>query len=450
MIRSRRPQPSKASAESSAAAAGTASERASRPDKFRPRPDQANPARELAVRVLLRVLAGEAYAASALDSALQAARLPGRDSGLATHIVYGSLRYAPTLQRLLTPMLTEDTHPKVRALLLAGAFEKLILGTPAHAVVSEYVNLARDARFAPPALVNAVLRRVALPPETEETRTALPAWLIEVYRGAYGHHAESVMADLLTPQPLWLSLSEAGERLLEEEGSEVFPGPNSVRRVALARPLRESAAYMQGEAQPINPASLACVDALGDVSGLPVLDLAGGMGIKAAMLAARGAKVTSVDVMPHKHEAARVNLQRLGLSAEFITHDLTTPLDLPPAPLVLLDAPCTGSGTLRSHPEIKLRLTQQGVSQMAALQARMLPQAAAVVAPGGVLVYSVCSVMPQEGQDVIAAFLEAHPDFVPERLPDLHLPTVSAGAGVLTVPEQGIDGFFIARLRRLS
>jgi 16S rRNA (cytosine967-C5)-methyltransferase len=338
----------------------------------------------------------------------------------------------------------------VRALLLAGAFEKLILGTPAHAVVSEYVNLARAARFAPPALVNAVLRRVALPPETEETRTALPAWLIDVYRAAYGDHAPVVMADLLTPQPLWLSLSEAGERLLEEEGSEVFPGPNSVRRVALARPLRESAAYVQGEAQPINPASLACVDALGDVSSMPVLDLAGGMGIKAAMLAARGADVTSVDVMPHKHDAARTNLERLGLRAKFITHDLTMPLDVLSAPLVLLDAPCTGSGTLRSHPEIKLRLTPQAVTQMAALQARMLPHAAAAVEPGGVLVYSVCSVMPQEGREVIGAFLDAHPEFVPEPVPDLRLPTVPAGAGVLTVPEDGIDGFFIARLRRLS
>ncbi|UQN07914.1 RsmB/NOP family class I SAM-dependent RNA methyltransferase [Deinococcus sp. QL22] len=402
------------------------------------------------MRVLLRVLAGESFAASALDSALQAAKLPGRDSGLATHIVYGSLRYAPTLQGLLTPMLSEETHPKVRALLLAGAFEKLILGTPAHAVVSEYVNLARDARFAPPALVNAVLRRVALPPETDETRTALPAWLIGVYKSAFGDHADSVMADLLTPQPLWLSLSETGERLLEEEGSEVFPGPNSVRRVALARPLRESAAYVQGEAQPINPASLACVDALGDVDGVRVLDLAGGMGIKAAMLAARGASVTSVDVMPHKHDAARTNLERLGLSADFITHDLTMPLDLPPAALVLLDAPCTGSGTLRSHPEIKLRLTAQAGAQMAALQARMLPQAAAVVAPGGVLVYSVCSVMPEEGQDIIAGFLAAHSDFVPDPLPDLQVPTVPAGAGVLTVPEQGIDGFFIARMRRLD
>ncbi|MDL2345338.1 RsmB/NOP family class I SAM-dependent RNA methyltransferase [Deinococcus sp. MIMF12] len=407
-----------------------------------------NPARALAVRVLTRVLAGETFAAPALDSALAAARLPTRDSGLATHIVYGTLRHAPTLEAALSPLLRGETHPKTRALLLAGAFEKLVLGTPPHAVVSEYVGLARGARLAPSGLVNAVLRRVELPAGTDETRFALPGWLAEVFRSAYGERANGVMADLLQPQPLWLSLSEVGVQTLEAEGSAVEPGPNGVDRVTLARPLRESAAYRQGQAQPINPASLAVVDALGEVAGARVLDLAGGAGIKAAMLAARGAQVTSVDVAERKHAAARQNLARLGLSADFVTHDLTRPLDLSPAPLVLLDAPCTGTGTLRAHPEIKLRLTPEAVGEMAALQRRMLPHAAALIEPGGLLVYSVCSVTPQEGPEVVADFLAAHLEFSPEPLPDLDLPTVPAGSGVLTVMQDGLDGFFIARLRR--
>ena len=174
----------------------------------------------------------------------------------------------------------------------------------------------------------------------------------------------------------------------------------------------------------------------------------GGAGVKAAMLAARGAHVTSVDLLARKHDAARANLKRLGLHADFLTHDLTRPLEVPPAPLVLLDAPCTGTGTLRAHPEIKLRLTPAAVEEMAALQARLLPNAAAVVEPGGLLVYSVCSVTPQEGQEVVRAFLAEHPEFMSEPLSDLGLPTVSAGEGVLTVPEDGVDGFFIARLRR--
>lgn len=395
------------------------------------------------MRVLMRVLAGEGFAATALDSALQNARLPGRDAGLATHIVYGTLRHFPSLDAALAPMLTGKTHPKARALLLAGAFEKLHLETPLHAVVNEYVSLARDARLAPPGLVNAVLRRIERADVPE-----LPAWLAEVYREAYGAQADAVMADLLTPQPLWLSLSDAGVRMLEEDGNVVFPGKQGTERVELAQPLRETRAFAQGQAQPINPASLACVDALGDVKGARVLDLAGGMGVKAAMLATRGADVTSVDVVARKHDAARTNLRRLGLQADFVTHDLTAPLDLPPAPFVLLDAPCTGSGTLRSHPEIKLRLTPQAVTEAAQLQTQMLPNAAALVEPGGVLVYSVCSVTPQEGPGVVADFLASHPEFQPEAVPGLDVPHISAGAGVLTVPLGGVDGFFMARLRR--
>lgn len=408
-------------------------------------PDPFNPARELAVRVLLRVLSGDAFAAPALDAALGQARLPARDAGLATHIVYGTLRRAMSLDAALTPMLRGETHPKTRAVLLAGAFEKLYLGTPPHAVVSEYVNLSRRARLAPSGLVNAVLRRVQ---EPADPGTELPSWLEDVYRKAFGVQADAVFADLLTPQPLWLSLSDAGVESLQREGSHVTPGPQGTEQVELSRPLRETEAFQRGQAQPINPASLACVDALGDVQGQPVLDLAGGAGVKAAMIAARGGAVTSVDVSARKHELARKNLRRLALDATFVTHDLTRPLDVPAAPFVLLDAPCTGTGTLRSHPEIKLRLTGATVAEMAALQARMLPTAAALVAPGGVLVYSVCAVTPQEGQQVVQSFLDGHPDFHPEPPAALDVPAVPAGPGVLTLPLRGIDGFFIARLRR--
>jgi len=421
-----------------------------RPRSEADRPGPFNPAREVAVRVLLRVMDAHAFAAPALDAALQEARLPARDAGLATHVVYGALRHAPSLTRALDARLTGDTHPKTRAVLLAGAFERLFLGTPPHAVVSEYVNLARGARLAPPGLVNAVLRRLeSLSPE-ETVPDEMPAWLADVYRRAYGAQADAVLADLLEPQPLWLSLSDAGVRALEDEGSVLEGTVQGVDRVALDRPLRQTSAFQQGQAQPINPASLACVDALGDVQGVRVLDLAGGAGVKAAMLATRGALVTSVDVVARKHDLARANLKRLGLTGQFITHDLTQPLPTEPAPVVLLDAPCTGSGTLRSHPEIKLRLTPDAVQDMAELQARMLPNAAALVQPGGTLVYSVCSVTPQEGAEVVQAFLNTHPDFTPQAVPDLEVPHVPAGPGVLTVPVDGVDGFFIARLTRLA
>lgn len=403
-----------------------------------------NPAREIAVEVLLRVLSGESYAAVALDGALTSARLDARDAGLATHIVYGTLRHYPSLNAALSPMLKQKTTAKAQALLLAGAFEKLWLGTPMHAVTNEYVNLARGLRFAPPGLVNAVLRRIEGVPTAQHE---LPHWLAELYQQVFGAQATDIFTDLLEPQPLWLSLSDTGVQLLEKENSTVTPGPQGVDRVELGLPLRQTEAFQRGQAQPINPASMACVTALGDVKHQRVLDLAGGAGIKAAMLAARGASVTSVDVIARKHQAARKNLERLNLRADFITHDLTTPLRLAPAPFVLLDAPCTGSGTLRSHPEIKLRLAPENVTEMAQLQTKMLKQASKLVEPDGLLVYSVCSITPAEGPDLIQQFLEEQPNFKMESLNELDIPQQPVGPGIMTLPLNGIDGFFIARLR---
>ncbi len=422
----------------------------------------ANPARDLSVRVLISVMAGESFAAPALDDALTKAVLATRDAGLCTHLVYGTLRYAPLLEAALEPLLRGETPLKARALLMCGAFEKLILGTPPHAVVNEYVTLARTG-FGPPALVNAVLRRVeALSVDElgpQGAAATLPAWLADEYRAAYRQQTDEVLQDLLTPQPLWLRLTPAGEDSLQAEGSTLETGHSEtgqqrrasygdVYRVQLSRPLRETEAFEAGWAQPINPASMACVLALGDVQGQQVLDLAGGAGIKAAMLAAAGASVSSVDRLAGKHRAAKNNMRRLGLQAEFVTADLTGPLDLTPADRVLLDAPCTGSGTLRSHPEIKLRLTPQAVLAAAALQGRMLDTAAGLTAPGGMLVYSVCSVTQAEGPLAAQSFLERHPEFSPEALPDLLVDTVVSGPGVLTVPLDGVDGFFIVRLRK--
>ena len=412
-----------------------------------PRPTL-NPARALAVRVLSRVLAGEAFAAPLLDEALSESRLEARDAGLATHIVYGTLRHLLTLQLALAPLITGDTPPRVQTLLLAGTFEKLILGTPPHAAVSEYVSLARRDFGRLSGLVNAVLRRVEKPEATPESTYAMPGWLIETFRDAYGRDTEAVLLDLLEPQPLWLWLTGDGVREMEAEGSNVKGGYGAVYRVNLTRPLRETKAFQAGHAQPINPSSRACVQALGGLQGAPVLDLAGGGGVKAALLAAGGAEVTSVDLDARKHRAAAANLARLGVSASFVEADLSQPTTLRPSPMVLLDAPCTGTGTLRAHPEIKLRLKPESVDDLAALQRRMLDTAAGLTMPGGVLVYSVCSVTHAEGPGVLGEFLKAHRDFRPEPFPELDVITIPAGQGRRTIPTGGLDGFFIARMRR--
>ena len=401
-----------------------------------------NPARAVAARVLTRVLGG-AFASPELDRALKHARLDTRDAGLATQLVYGTLRYYRSLDAALKPLLRGDTRDSARAVLLAGAYEKLVLGTPAHAVVNEYVDLARSG-FGPPGLVNAVLRRLDTLPDV----SALPEWLEAELQQAYGSQANAVARSLLEPQPLWLRLTPEGVNALRGEGSEVEDGYGDVYRVSLSRPLGVTAAFKSGWAQPINPASYACVLALGDIDGVRVLDLAGGAGVKAAMLASNGAQVTSVDASENKARPARQNMGRLHLKAEFVTADLTHTPELPPASRVLLDAPCTGTGTLRGHPEIALRLTEAAIDEAAQLQGQMLTACASLVAPGGVLVYSVCSISAAEGPQQIERFLSDHPDFSPAELPDLLIPTTPSGPGVLTMMDEGVDGFFIARLER--
>ncbi len=412
---------------------------------------QPNPAREVAARVLTRVLGG-AFAAPELDKELKRAHLTTRDAGLATHLVYGTLRYYRPLNAALEPLLRGNTRDSARAVLLAGAFERTVLGTPAHAVVNEYVDLARQG-FGPPALVNAVLRQIEVLPPTP----TLPQWLSDEITTAYGPHAEEVQDSLLRPQPVWLRLTPQGVSALQGEGCEITEQRGDVYAVNLSRPLAVTTAYKSGWAQPINPASYACVLALADQSladepaqleGVQVLDLAGGSGVKAAMLASHGAVVTSVDIAENKARPARQNLGRLHLKAQFVTVDLTTSPDLPPAPLVLLDAPCTGSGTLRAHPEIALRLTPQAVDEMSELQRQMLDSAATLVQPGGVLVYSVCSITSAEGEGQINAFLQRHPEFTPTPLPELNVSVLPCSVGVLTLMEDGIDGFYIARLHK--
>ncbi|PYE53023.1 RsmB/NOP family class I SAM-dependent RNA methyltransferase [Deinococcus yavapaiensis] len=407
-----------------------------------------NPARRLAVNALVRVRRGDAFAATALDEGLSKARLEPRDAGLATHLVYGVLRHHFTLTAALAPLLRGKTPDKAMALLLAGAFEKLILGTPPHAVVNEYVSLAKAELGKLSGLANAVLRRVEAPEVTPETEFNLPAWLVSEFEGGYGEQAEAVMRDFLTPAPLWLWTTDSGARALEDEGALLEPGVGDVLKVVLGGSLRASKAWREGGVQPINPASYAVTELLGDVKGRRVLDLAGGSGVKAAMLTARGARVTSLDVDARKHKAAEENFKRLNLQGEFRQADLRTPPDVPPADLVLLDAPCTGTGTLRAHPEIKLRLTPTSIAELAELQRHMLESAATVTSPGGTLVYSVCSVTDAEGPAVVRDFLRHHADFESVGA-HLTVPSVQDDFGARTLAVNGIDGFYTAKLRRL-
>lgn len=234
-------------------------------------------------------------------------------------------------------------------------------------------------------------------------------------------------------------------------------------RVRSPVPLDRLAAYREGLVQPQNPTSLQAALTLGAEQGKVAFDLASGRGIKSAVLAATGAQVTGVELVKRRTRAAVANLERLHLSVAHVAADLVAPDSAAllaaiaeangwPAPrqadAVLLDAPCSGTGTLRGHPEIKLRLTAPKLSELSAVQSVMLTNAAALVVPGGALLYAVCALTNAEGPAVVDGFLARHPDFSPEAFPT-DLPSVAAaGAGIFVVPVDGLDGFYLARLRR--
>jgi 16S rRNA (cytosine967-C5)-methyltransferase len=178
-----------------------------------------------------------------------------------------------------------------------------------------------------------------------------------------------------------------------------------------------------------------------------VFDLASGNGIKAAQLAALGAEVVSVDNQASKLDRAKRNLARLGFIAQNVTHDLRTPLSEAPAPYVLLDAPCSGTGTLRGNPELRQRVTPNTITELAGLQQELLSTAATLCTDGGTFVYAVCSLQQPEAEDNARWFLETHPDFT--ALPfDLPVQSICQNYGHYVIPENGLDGFYIARFAR--
>ena len=405
-----------------------------------------------------------AFAAPALHAELEALA-DKRDRSLATDLTYGTIRWQLWLNEALLPHLkAPDRLPeRVLAALQIGTYEILKKGAPRFAVVNEWVGIIKKREPRLSGLVNAVLRKVAEPAELSAAgRYSLPQWLWDEFQASLGADgAERAAAGMLEPEPLWLAaLQPQAAEILRVEDNEVWDGPvkgSLGSRLSIA--LGELESYLAGLVQPMNPTSLLAARLLGAGAGDRVLDLASGNGLKAAVLAAMGADVTSVEVDRDKQVRAMRNQKRLQVSVKHVKADLRdVPRGLEPAPFVLLDAPCTGTGTLRGNPEIKLRLRPEAVTQAAALQSQMLETAAALTAPGGLLLYAVCSLTQAEGPGVVDDFLASNPEFQPESVAaaaaahlqgeaaSTVLPVTAAGAWV--IPERGLDGFHLALLRR--
>ena len=451
-----------------------------------------SPARKIAYDVLRRVEAEGAYASDLLHAELGAKVKPA-DAALATELTLGVLR-----QRLLLDFLLERHLEKaaerldlpVALALRLGAYQlRFLQRIPASAAVNESVELVKQARKTSAAsLVNAVLRRVAeeskvpveklLAPDTASAkRLAIlhshPAWMVERWLARFGEARTIALLEANNHTPrLSCAFSDPAQRqqvftALEQAGLRVEAGVllRDAFAVSGGSPSR-TAEFRAGRISIQDEASQAIALLLGVRAGNRVLDLCAAPGGKTQALArAAGSQglVVAADRYGHRLRAMAAQLDRLGLSnVRLVQLDATERLPFDEKfDRILLDAPCSGTGTLARHPEIRWRLRPEQFAEFHALQGRMLRVALAHLAPGGRLVYSTCSIEPEENEDVIAEILrdasgvsrvprgEMIETLVPHLAPGIAASALIDNAGQFhTLPgEQQTDGFFAAAVR---
>jgi 16S rRNA (cytosine967-C5)-methyltransferase len=391
--------------------------------------------------------------------------LPPRDRALARLVAATVLRRQGELEQVLNAFI-ERPLPRDQGqlwpILLCAAAQLLCLALPPHAVVDLAVELVRRDRGAHrfAKFSNAVLRRVSergagLLAQQDGVRLNIPAWLWQRWCAAYGADTARRIAEAsLSEAALDLSL-KPGEDVrawADRLGGQVL-ATGSVRLLAAGR-IEDLPGYAQG-AWWVQDAAAALVARLaGDVAGRAVADLCAAPGGKTAQLAAQGANVTAVDVSPSRLDRLKANLARLRLSARLVAADVASWAPGATFDAVILDAPCTATGTIRRHPDILRLKAAEDVPRMAHLQQRLLANAASLVRPHGLLLYSTCSLEPEEGPEQIARFLAAHPAFQRAPAPGdgLGIPadsfTLKGDLRTLPFHAGGMDGFYVARLRR--
>jgi len=405
--------------------------------------------RRAALRALRTIDSRDAFSNVALDGAISGAELDPRDAGLATQLVYGVLERRAWLDAALNRYLAKPLRklePAARDVLRLGVYQLCFLDrVPTHAAVSETVKMARGKLGHRRGLFNAVLRKMAGDVETLRRdfaeaplplRTGWPAELLDEVAARWGERTQAYVDAVQAPPYLTLRVRRANDRdavvreLPGAEGTLYSYAGVSVRggqRVSDIDAVKRGVAVVQDEG-----AQLVGLLAAPDM-GSTVLDYCAGRGGKAFHLAdmmAGSGRVHVHDVDERKLDELEREATRLGIAC--ITRG-ALPAE---ADLVLVDAPCTGLGVVRRHPERAWRFSPGGAEELEALQASLLREAADRVAPGGSLVYAVCSDRRSEGEGQIAAFLEADTRF--EAVDALHVGPLS----------HACDGFYAARLIR--
>lgn len=399
-----------------------------------------------------------------LDEALAEGSFDGlepRDRAFARLLVATVLRRLGQLDDLVAAFvekpLPEKAAPVVDALRL-GLAQLLVLGTADHAAVDSSVRLLEGRFDGFKGLVNAVLRRAVREgaervKAQDAARLSTPDWLWESWTRAYGAEAARAIAEIhLAEPPLDLSVRDNAKLWAPRLEAEILP-TGTLRRSTAA--VAELAGFADGAWWVQDAAAALPVRLLGDVAGRRVADLCAAPGGKTLQLAVAGARVTAVDRSARRLERVRENLQRLRCEAELIAADAAVWRPAEPPEAILVDAPCSSTGTLRRHPDVAYLKSPSDVLRLCEVQDRLLDHAVALLPAGGTLVYCVCSLEVAEGPERIARLLGSGAPVEPIPVTSSEVPAEMVRDGFLrTLPchwqeRGGMDGFFAARLRRL-
>ena len=395
------------------------------------------------------------------------AGLADRDRALVRALVAVVLRRLGSLRHLLGLLLERGLPkdaPRVETALLIGAAQILFLDVPDHAAVDLAVRLVQADRNSMhfTGLVNAVLRRLtregaARLAELDMATLDTPKWLMERWVAAYGEATARAIAAANASEPaLDVTVKNDPALWAERLGGSVLP-TGSVRLIAhgtvTALPGFADGVWWVQDAAAALPVRL-----LGDVAGLPVADLCAAPGGKAAQLAAAGAHVTAVDRSPARLARLEENLKRLSLTAALVCADVAE-WDAAPFDAVLVDAPCSSTGTIRRHPDVPWLKQPADVEKLTGLQRRLIERAVVLTKPGGTLVYCTCSLEPDEGEAIVNGLLahETSVQRVPVNADEVYgrAEFVTEEGDLRTLPchlpdadqrRAGLDGFYAARL----
>jgi 16S rRNA (cytosine967-C5)-methyltransferase len=432
----------------------------------RPRTGEAAPsARAVAFDVLHNVLERRQPLEQALEAA-DISHLESRDRAFMRLLAAATLRQLGRIDAIVDACLERPLARRaqaIRTLLRLGICQLLFLETLPHAAVDTTVDLltGRGGEAGYKGLVNAVLRRVDRERTTLLERTAVlsintPAWLWHSWVSAYGvERAEEIAAAHLREPPLDLTVKSDPAAWRDRLGASLLP-TGSLRLQNNGR-IEELIGFSDGSWWVQDAAAALPVRLLGDVAGKRVIDLCAAPGGKTAQLAAAGAHVIAVDRSEPRTQRLRENLARLELRAATVVADAAAWRPDEPADAVLVDAPCSATGTIRRHPDVPWLKRPEDIAKLAALQDRLMRAAIDMVKPGGTIVYCTCSLQPEEGANRIDAVLR---EGVPVERAPIDASVVAGQADLITAAGDlrtlpchfaelgGMDGFFAARLRR--